>query len=433
MIESMVDFGEYQPFEDAEMIRPTISILRKSPGNEPMKLFKFLTNGSPPENLSDVIEEAPRITTFHLGAEAWELDPDNVRALRLKLSKKSARLKDIAGAFYNGIKTGLDEAFVISETEAQKLLKNDPISAELLRPIVQGTHMRSWYIEDSQQFLIAIKSSANHKWPWSDCGNEAELKFSKNYPAIYQHLNSRRSAIEKRSDQGLYWWELRSCAYWDIFAERTIVWPDITNRPRFSFLEPNTTIGMTGFVLKSNDPFLLGLLSSWTTWFFLSKTAQPLRLRSNRWQYRLKGQYMAGIPVPTATTSERNAIGRLAEACHEISKERYKLETHVQRRITQVFGQTNHGSLNEKAQDWWSHSLNELGDALKSSFRLKSNPFNKPQTADEWDDYLSKNRQAHVAYSQQIASAETEINERVYRLFELTPAEVELLQREVEH
>ena len=32
-LESMVDFGEYQPFEDAEMIRPSITILRKqSPG-----------------------------------------------------------------------------------------------------------------------------------------------------------------------------------------------------------------------------------------------------------------------------------------------------------------------------------------------------------------------------------------------------------------
>lgn len=129
--------------------------------------------------------------------------------------------------------------------------------------------------------------------------------------------------------------------------------------------------------------------------------------------------------------------GYLAESCHAISKERYRLETQVQRRLAQTFGQYNQGvlvsSLNEKSQEWWKRSLNELGDALKTSFRLKSNPFKKPQTAEEWDEYLSQKRKEHVSYSQQLASAEAEINERVYRLFELTAAEIELLQREVEH
>ena len=32
-----------------------------------------------------------------------------------------------------------------------------------------------------------------------------------------------------------------------------------------------------------------------------------------------------------------------------------------------------------------------------------------------------------------LTDAEEEINERVYRLFKLTPAEIELLKREVEH
>ena len=49
----MVDFGEFQPFEDAEMIRPSITIVSKdAPGGE-MRLFKWLTSGRPPETLSD--------------------------------------------------------------------------------------------------------------------------------------------------------------------------------------------------------------------------------------------------------------------------------------------------------------------------------------------------------------------------------------------
>jgi hypothetical protein len=109
----------------------------------------------------------------------------------------------------------------------------------------------------------------------------------------------------------------------------------------------------------------------------------------------------------------------------------------VQNRLMQSFGPEKNdnqlGKLNEKAQEWWVRSLNELGDALNTSFRLKSNPFRKPQVADEWEEYLSQKRKEHVSYSAQIVSAEAEINERVYRLFDLTPTEIELLQREVDH
>ena len=89
--------------------------------------------------------------------------------------------------------------------------------------------------------------------------------------------------------------------------------------------------------------------------------------------------------------------------------------------------------LNNKAQEWWERSLNELGDALKTSFRLKANPFKKPQTADEWEPYLADKQRDYQSLIQQLATAEAEINDRVYKLFDLTPAEIKLLQREVEH
>ncbi len=82
---------------------------------------------------------------------------------------------------------------------------------------------------------------------------------------------------------------------------------------------------------------------------------------------------------------------------------------------------------------WWERSLNELGDALRTSFRLKANPFKKPQIADEWEPYLADKQREYQSLTQQLAAAEAEINARVYQLFDLTPAEIKLLQREVEH
>ena len=82
----MIDFGEYQPFEDAEMIRPSIAILRKSKPGGSTRLFKWLRSGEPPKNLSEVILTAPTMKTEDLGEDTWELESDEVLSLRKKLS-----------------------------------------------------------------------------------------------------------------------------------------------------------------------------------------------------------------------------------------------------------------------------------------------------------------------------------------------------------
>jgi hypothetical protein len=70
---------------------------------------------------------------------------------------------------------------------------------------------------------------------------------------------------------------------------------------------------------------------------------------------------------------------------------------------------------------------------LKKSFKKKQNPFTAPRTADEWQPYWKEKRQEVESLRKQLADAETDINDRVYRLFDLTKDEIRLLQREVEH
>ena len=165
-LESMVDFGEYQPFEDAEMIRPSIAILRKAEPGGSMHLFKWLVAGEPPKNLSDVIATAPTMTTAHLGEATWDLESDEVLALRKKLASNRKTLEEFTnGRILRGLLTGLTEVFVVDSTLRNRLIADDRHSAELIKPFLQGTHLRPWYIEESGDHLIAIASSSDHAWP----------------------------------------------------------------------------------------------------------------------------------------------------------------------------------------------------------------------------------------------------------------------------
>lgn len=173
------------------------------------------------------------------------------------------------------------------------------------------------------------------------------------------------------------------------------------------------------------------------TWFYISKTAQPLRLRADRWQYRLIAQFMEQIPIPDADPGGRQPIATLAERCCLLGTQRYELQTLVQHRLASSFGEDSAGQslgvLNTKAQSWWELSLGELGTALKTSFKLPSSPFKNPRTADEWEPYLAEKRAEVDRQTRELADAEAEINDRVYALFRLTPDEIKLLQKEVEH
>jgi hypothetical protein len=437
-IESMIDFGEYQPFEGAEMIRPTITVLLKhAPGGQ-MKLFKWLTKGKPPENLSDVIESSASMNTDHLGEDAWELDSDEVRALRAKMTKAGPSLSEyVQGKIYRGVLTGLNEAYVIDTPIKESLVAADPKCTEVIKPYLGGQDLKHWNIAWQDLWIIVLKSSGNYTWPWSESDEQAEQVFEQTYPAIYGHLNNYEAALKKRQDKGRYWWELRACDYWQEFEQTKIVWPDISKLPRFSMDSKGYYLGNTGYIIPISDYYLLGVLASWATWFLISKIAQPLRLRGDRWQYRLIAQFMERLTIPEASETDKEAVAELAKRCNTLGQQRYEIQEHVRQRLLGAFNETreigNGASLNTKAQSWWELSLNQLGDALKASFKLPGNPLKNPRIADEWEPYLAEKKQEVERLSRELVAAEDELNDRVYSLFNLTPEEISLLKREVEH
>ena len=437
-IESMIDFGEFQPFEGAEMIRPTVSVFSKQPPSGSMQLFKWLTAGSPPENLSDVIASAPTMHTDHLGADAWELESDAVRALRCKMLANHRTLGDVAsGRLFRGVITGLTEVFVIDTSKRDALVSIDPNSVQVLKPFLRGQDIKPWSPDWAGLWIITIPSSGDRVWPWSESGDDAETVFQNTFPGVYGHLEPHREALTKRQDQGRFWWELRSCAYWDAFDSEKIIWPDIAKLPRFCIDRSSRCMGNTGYFVAKGSNYQLGILATWATWFLISKTAQPLRLRGDRWQYRLFTQFMEQMPIPAAEPVEERAIGDLAAGCNSRGQELYELQNQVRRRLCSTFGVAADGmplgGLNQKAEAWWECSLQQLGAALKTSFKLSADPFRNPRTADEWEPYLVEKQAAVHRLTRELADAEAELNDRVYRLFQLTPDEIRLLQREVEH
>src|SRR5581483_481479 len=117
------------------------------------------------------LEAAVEAATFKLPRamftkEGWTLEPKPVMDLIEKIRAGGARLVDYAGVSpLYGIKTGLNEAFLIDSATRENLIGRDPACAELIKPYLRGQDITRWASPDSGLHMIVLKSSADHAWP----------------------------------------------------------------------------------------------------------------------------------------------------------------------------------------------------------------------------------------------------------------------------
>ena len=107
----------------------------------------------PKKGLAGAVEEA----TFPLPRamftkEAWVLEPKPVMDLLDKIRRNGVPLAEYAGVkpLY-GIKTGLNEAFLIGAAKHDELVRADPNCAEVMKPYLRGQDIARWSSPESGQ------------------------------------------------------------------------------------------------------------------------------------------------------------------------------------------------------------------------------------------------------------------------------------------
>jgi hypothetical protein len=277
-VESVVDFGHAkQIFLDADVF-PSILVARK-PEEKP-KPATARVCAIPREQLRiddlsrQIEEEGFEVEAAQLTAEPWQLEPSGVTELLAKIRRQGVPLAEFAGMKpLMGIKTGCNDAFLIDTATKNALVKADPKCGEIVRPYVRGQDISRWSPDWAGLWMIALKSSENHAWPWADAGEQAEAVFAKTYPALHRHLDQFRDALIKRQDQGRYWWELRSCAYWQEFDNPKIVYQEIQFHPCYGLDESQQLGNNKTFFIASGNLYLLAVLNSplmwWHNWRYL--------------------------------------------------------------------------------------------------------------------------------------------------------------------
>ncbi|MFZ5994392.1 MAG: Eco57I restriction-modification methylase domain-containing protein [Thermodesulfobacteriota bacterium] len=282
-----------------------------------------------------------RMPVSALKEEGWNLERPEVLALMEKLRKAGTPLGEyVQGKFYYGIKTGLNEAFVIDAETRKRLITEDPKSKELIKPWLRGRDIKKWKAEWAGLYVINIPSSANRPWPWSDEKTEAKAKkiFAQTYPAIHKHLSQWEDKLVKRDDQGKFWWELRSCAYYKEFERPKIIYPDIAKAPEFTWDASKSFLGNTAYIIPTDERWLVGLLNSQLIWWLYLNISSTIRGGF----VRFIAQYMEQLPIPKITDEQKS---QLTERVQKIladpdSPEVPRLEAEINKLVYALYGLT---------------------------------------------------------------------------------------------
>ena len=315
-LQQIIDFGDAPVF--AAIAYPTIVITQKTKTSG--QSFQAL-NWEKGQFISQF--EAIIKTQFFampqaaLTAEGWQLADATALNLLNKLRQAGTPLGEyVNNRFYYGIKTGLNEAFVVDRSTRDRLIAEHPSSSEVLKPFLRGRDVKRWTVDYQDLWLLFVPwHFPLHSDPTIEGASEkAEKAFQQQYPAIYNHLLSFKTELSNRNkaETGIRyeWYALQRCAatYWQEFERSKIVWGNLATKPQFTIAQPGVYLcAPANLVVSEENAYLLAILNSAITHFYIDQIAATRQ--GGFIEY--KPMYVAQVPIPAATDETKKAIEKL--------------------------------------------------------------------------------------------------------------------------
>ena len=256
----LIDFAGVKIFESATV---DTNILLFSKSDNLHKTLCAVTNKQNKDsvnNLSDFVRQQDIICDFST-SDSWVVLSPIEQSIKKKIEAVGTPLKDWDIQINYGIKTGCNEAFIISTEKRKEILDNCQTederkrTAELIRPILRGRDIKKYGYVENGLFLINTHNGIRGKLPRIDIND---------YPAVKAHLDRYWDKISARADKGDTPYNLRNCTYLEDFNKPKIIFQEIVQNSQFLYDETiHYMCNDTGrIIVGAQLPFILGVLNS---------------------------------------------------------------------------------------------------------------------------------------------------------------------------
>ncbi|MGN8538090.1 DUF7149 domain-containing protein [Helicobacter pylori] len=327
-IVSYMELNALKVFESAAVDTSIMSFIKQEPPKDKESEFKYYE--PTPDDKSDLkstrslcMRQNALSTESFIFANATLLD------LRDKMESVGTPLKDWDIQINYGIKTGANEAFIITTEKREEILNACKTQEErkrtetLIKPILRGKDIKRYSYEWAHLWVInthnGYTSNLKSKIPPIDI---------EKYPATKAHLDSYYDTIATRSDQGDTPYHLRNCAYLEDFEKEKIVYGEIVQEPRFYLDNGECELGYfyaeaTSFILTGEHlRYLLGMLHSKLITFAFKTFYAGGGLGESG--YRYKKAFIERLPIPQITEKNQELADKITDGAKAILEAKEK-------------------------------------------------------------------------------------------------------------
>lgn len=302
----VINFGELPVFKAA--VDSGIVIVKKEVPNPTSEVMAVqVKTALEVEDLSATLKRTGyRVKVAELKPKEWVFEKKEKLDLLRKLRQNTSTLNEYCDEkIFAGIKTGLDEAFVITEEIKERLIKNDPKSRDLIRPWLRGKDIARWRSHYKNLYVIYISL------------NKIEID---DYPAVKEHLLQFKEDLLKRVTQQK-WYEMQQPQerFTELFDSPKIVYAEIAKEMR-ACLDTNKSHGTMKMFFIPYDAVILGVLNSRLFDWYARMTFATLGDPWKGGRISFNTMYMSGFPVPDIKSNTGTLIEKGVDKILAITK-----------------------------------------------------------------------------------------------------------------
>ena len=265
-------------------------------------------------------------------SESWVILNAIEQRIKSKIEAVGTPLKNWNINIYRGVLTGYNEAFIIDGRKKDKLISEDPKSAEIIRPILRGRDINRFGYNYSGQYLIALFPSKNYNIEDFPAVKKHLLTFGKDILIengygwlvndyleewCYKRLDQTGNEItingekikfkgseNSRKATNNKWFETQdSISYWDDFNRQKIVWIELADKGRFAFDSKDHYITLNGtFIMIGEDlEYLCCVLNNPVTSWHFNTFCISSGVGTNQW----RELYVRELFIPDISLEEK--------------------------------------------------------------------------------------------------------------------------------
>lgn len=244
-LKEILNFGDIQFFEGAATI-VCIFVTQKLSNPSDVKVLSLNQRNYSGDFFNDISIKSYKYSIDSFDENEWIIKPLNVNVKLEKMKIGGIEIKKLPIEINYGIKTGYNDAFYIDLETKNKLITEDPKSAELIKTMIRGRDVIPYGYSDFE-YLI---------------GTFPSLKIDiEKYPSIKNHLMSFGfDRLKQTGDKGSRkktsgnWFETQdSISYWREFTKPKIIYPNMTSLFPFMYDESGVFANQKCFILSSKD------------------------------------------------------------------------------------------------------------------------------------------------------------------------------------